>query len=130
MERLTYKTTNIQTGDVLAYGLNSGCNMMLKGIQKLGAYEDAEEQGMILRLPCKVGDKVFYVDSIRKFVDECEIRRIKCESLDERHMGITLEMIGSLWHCVRAELIGNDIFLTKEEAEKELERLNGNGEKL
>ena len=27
---------------------------------KLAAYEDAEEQGLIVRLPCKVGDTVFY----------------------------------------------------------------------
>lgn len=31
-------------------------------INKLAAYEDAEEQGLLLRLPCKVGDTV-YVDS-------------------------------------------------------------------
>ena len=122
MERLTDKITNIETGKVLAYRLKREVDS-LKGIQKLGAYEDAEEQGLLLRLPCKVGDKVFYVDSIRKFIDECEIRRIECKSLDEKHMGITLEMIGSLWHCVRAELIGNDIFLTKEEAEQALKQM-------
>lgn len=31
-------------------------------INKLAAYEDAEEQGLLLQLPCKVGDTV-YVDS-------------------------------------------------------------------
>lgn len=33
-----------------------------KVLQKLGKYEDAEEQGLLLKLPCKVGDTV-YVDS-------------------------------------------------------------------
>lgn len=27
--------------------------------KKLAAYEDDEEQGLLLRLPCKVGDKIF-----------------------------------------------------------------------
>lgn len=31
-------------------------------IAKLAAYEDAEEQGQILRPPCKVGDTVYLID--------------------------------------------------------------------
>ena len=30
-------------------------------INKLAAYEDAEEQGLLLRLPCKVGDTIYIV---------------------------------------------------------------------
>lgn len=29
-----------------------------KAFEKLAAYEDAEEQGLLLKLPCKVGDTV------------------------------------------------------------------------
>lgn len=31
-------------------------------INKLAAYEDAEEQGLLLRLPCKVGDAAYLID--------------------------------------------------------------------
>lgn len=31
-------------------------------ITKLATYEDAEEQGLLLRLPCKVGDTVYLID--------------------------------------------------------------------
>lgn len=31
--------------------------------EKLAAYEDSEEQGLLLRLPCKVGDTVYVVTS-------------------------------------------------------------------
>lgn len=51
MERLTYrgKTPNI------AY-----CDYDVREIiNKLAEYEDLEEQGLILRLPCKVGDTVY-----------------------------------------------------------------------
>ena len=36
---------------------------ILKGelIDKLAAYEDAEEQGLLLRLPFKIGQKVYYI---------------------------------------------------------------------
>ena len=33
----------------------------LKYYKKLAAYEDAEEQGLLLRLKCKVGDTVYHI---------------------------------------------------------------------
>lgn len=29
-------------------------------LEKLAAYEDAEENGLLVRLPCKIGDMVYY----------------------------------------------------------------------
>ena len=40
-------------------------------LEKLGEYEDAEEQGLLLRLPCKVGDTV-YVDSTILPIEDME----------------------------------------------------------
>lgn len=34
--------------------------------EKLSAYEDAEEQGLLLRLPCKVGDKLYRITPYAK----------------------------------------------------------------
>lgn len=42
-----------------------------KAADKLAEYEDAEEQGLILRLPCKVGDTV-YVDSTMLPIEDME----------------------------------------------------------
>ena len=36
-------------------------------INKLAAYEDAEEQGLLLRLPCKIGSDVYIVPSETNF---------------------------------------------------------------
>lgn len=55
MERLTDKITNIENGNVLSYRLKREFDS-LKGIQKLGAYEDAEEQGLLLRIECHCKD--------------------------------------------------------------------------
>jgi hypothetical protein len=41
-------------------------------ISKLAGYEDAEEQGLLLRLPCKVGDTLYVIDTDEK-IDNLEI---------------------------------------------------------
>ena len=64
MERLTEKTgTGYERKDIQVK------NQQL--IEKLAAYEDAEEQGLFVRLPCKVGDTV-YVDSAVLPIGEME----------------------------------------------------------
>lgn len=42
-------------------------------VQELGDYEEAEEKGLILRLPCKVGDKVYIVAKVSKKILECTV---------------------------------------------------------
>ena len=39
------------------------CRWNHKALKKLKEYEDLEEQGMLLRLPCKVGDIVYNLTS-------------------------------------------------------------------
>ena len=101
MERLTYKITNIQTGNVLSYGLNSGFDMV-KAIQKLGAYEDAEEQGLLLRLQFKIGQKVYYI----------------YESCIDKSL-----MIGSMIYSYSCLDFPREYFATKEEAEQALKQM-------
>ena len=47
-------------------------------LEKLGKYEDAEEQGLFFGLPCKVGDTV-YVDSAI-----LPIKDMECENIDHK----------------------------------------------
>lgn len=66
MERLTKKD---EYGNADILGVDSGdlqlnldfesFNKVTNALNKLAEYEDLEEQGMLLRLPCKVGDTVF-----------------------------------------------------------------------
>lgn len=39
------------------------CEIMTSVCEKLGDYEDLEEQGRLVKLPCKIGDDVYYVPS-------------------------------------------------------------------
>ena len=92
---------------------------------KLGEYEDAEEQGLLLRLPCKIGRKVFYVQKClapsckecKGFlrVDNCYCQykaRIFEQEFDYRHL----------------KAFGKSVFLTKEEAAQALARMEGENE--
>ena len=47
------------------------CGEIDKAIQRLKEYEDAEEQGLLIRLPCKVGDTAYYVH--KRGIDEVEV---------------------------------------------------------
>lgn len=42
--------------------------------EKLKYYEDAEEHGLLLRLPCKVGDKVYQISE--NFIEPCTVETI------------------------------------------------------
>lgn len=78
-------------------------------IDKLGAYEDAEEQGLILRLPCKVGDTVYMAQK-----GECYEYVVAGFHLYEGKIQVVEER-----NC-RIGVIGKNVFLTIEEAEKKL----------
>ena len=49
----------------------SNCEEGYCAMEKLASYEDAEDQGLLLRLPCKVGDTV-YVDSTILPIEDME----------------------------------------------------------
>ena len=63
MERLTYRTIK---GEAIG---NSSVADIGDILEKLAEYEDLEEQGLLLRLPCKVGDTIYEVSyENREFV--------------------------------------------------------------
>lgn len=98
---------------------------------ELQRYKDAEEQGLLVWLPCKVGDSFF---AVRKFCDEYGELEEPVEHWDSDCYGCNLPCNGKLKvverkfnsiHHIIAEMesIGKVIFLTREEAEKALEEI-------
>ena len=75
----------------------------IKASEKLAEYEDLEEQGLLVRLPCKVGTEVYYI------------------------LGIPNKMPCAIDKCVfelsDIDKIGESLFLTHKETEKKLEEL-------
>lgn len=43
--------------------LDDNCSLMIDACKKLAEYEQLEEQGLLVRLPCKVGDDVYIIPS-------------------------------------------------------------------
>lgn len=67
MERMTEKHNgkNIVKPGYIAMAFNNKTGNRFEGeaVDKLSAYEDAEEQGLLLRLPCGIGSDVYIIPS-------------------------------------------------------------------
>ena len=124
MERLTERVndglimTKQDSGDNVSYYWDWD-EENFKVVEKLADYEDAEEQGLLVRLPCNVGDLVFIIDGEN-------ICRRKVKSIKILSTAIEISTSDIIFH---KESFGETVFLTREEAEKKLEEMKNNGSK-
>lgn len=90
-------------------------------IRKLCEYEDLEEQGLLLRLPCKVGQTVWYM---AREILQCKVRAVVSSFYDEAEIYLKYDGENDLLEHWRASVgmdeIGKTVFFTKEEAEQAL----------
>ena len=99
-----------------------------KAVQKLAYYEDLEEVGRLVVLPCKVGDWVYALWSVPtayKYVIYCaEVKEI-CHSVRNCRMTTTYLLEPIEYRGRRKEYrdddFGKTVFLTREDAERALE---------
>lgn len=95
---------------------------------KLKEYEDAEEQGLLIRLPCKVADTIFRINPYAKepiiSMKVLQIRFVELYSGNSflRIDAINDEDMGEF--CYFKNDIGKTVFLTREEAEAALAEMN------
>ncbi len=90
-------------------------------MQKLGGMEDAEEQGLLLRLPCKVGDILYgVIDNIYPFevnlfyvYEDKVLIDLICKENNCHDWSLTTDI----------KNVGKRYFLTKEEAEQALAKM-------
>lgn len=113
MERLTIKAPSglIHLGDNEADTIN-------RAIKKLSDYEDLEEQGLLFRLPCKVGDVLEWVDAL----GEKHTDTVNCIYIEQ---GLNDIQIETLCCQIGANEIGKTVLFVKEEAEAALEKMKG-----
>ena len=77
--------------------------------EKLRKYEDVEEQGLLLKLPCKVGDKIYrfwYVDNVPY--------RVQMQ---------TIKTLSNLVAIMESGELGKTVFLTQAEAGQKLKEM-------
>ena len=103
-------------------------------LEELKTYKEAEGQGLLVRLPCKVGDKVW--DNDFGHPESYEIKAFSygyCDSYVEPDIEDEIifyyeNYTGSITGAFPMSEIGKTIFLTREEAEKKLEEMKKDGE--
>ena len=136
MERLTEKIGNTNCvkgcGSNCKYGFQhcrtedwKNCKTIDDVIDKLAEYEGLEEQGRLVKLPCKVGDVVYYVCDNR--VMSSEVLSVKYHAEAENHGVFIRERLAVDFEGIPAEIdfntIGKTVFLTKSEAEQKLKEM-------
>lgn len=149
MERLTLEeaikhakeVADMNYNDAEKFDLNDSVENYMKGncmkcaeqheklaewLEELKSYKEAEKQGLLVRLPCKIGDTVYRVNAgakqpiIPMTVSEIHFlcykneRAVRFDAIGKEDMGES---------CYRLEDIGRIVFLSREEAEKKLEEI-------
>ena len=110
----------------------TNCEEGYCAMEKLADYEDAEEQGRLIKFPCKVGDTVWdnefgrpcaYTITAFSF-GECE--EYICKPVTTKEVVFYYEnSSGSITGSFAESAIGKSVFLNKSEAEAKLKELRG-----
>lgn len=126
MERLTERIKRPQKDDLIVYTngkyedtipaemTNDDIRAVLK---KLADYEDLEEQGLLVRLPCKVGDTLYCIDN--EIVELLIVNSFRIYNFNR--IEIDFENASGFTLCTFSGELDEGYFLTREEAEKKLE---------
>lgn len=103
-------------------------------IEKLAEYERLEEQGLLLRLPCKVGDTVWHEENYALLgglnpyqITNVMISQNKKGKWTKKYRAMLIRNgKTSDWQInFSFDDIGKTVFTTKEEAERKLESMKG-----
>lgn len=117
------------------------CEIMTSICEKLGKYEDLEEQGRMIIFPCNKGDKIyeFYRECVECRLEAGEtpediisMRRVRYFGYngDEAYIYASQALPVRLFNndepfCIPVSEIGKTVFLSYEEAEAKLKELRG-----
>ena len=115
MERLTKRRQDGRVGFAVSGTPSENMCKLPIVLDRLCEYEDLEEDGRLIKLPCKVGDKVWV-----PFIDG-DIAVLRVQSITISPTGkVILNLNDYPLNKVCGDEIGKTIYLSKEEAEKHL----------
>ena len=104
MDRLTESNPSWIDDELWERACEPDCEEIDAVYRKLKEYEDLEEQGRLISLPCKVGDTVYHV---------VQGRIVEVSNVD----------LFFLLLSVAENRFNNSVFLTQEEAEQKLKEM-------
>lgn len=132
MQRLTESNPSWIDDELWERACEPDCEEIDAVYRKLKEYEDLEEQGRLVKLPCKVGDTVWDNDCGRPCAytitafsfGECE--EYICEPVTTKEVVFYYaNSSGSITGSFAESEIGKSVFLNKSEAEAKLKELRG-----
>lgn len=125
MERLTYQDYEqilVKGLDIVGIG-EKNADILTNAIEKLSYYEDLEEQGRLIELPCKIGSNMY---SVEKWFDNEEEYAVFHYVFD----GVEKAGLRLLYNNQKEDVcvfgfdeLNISLFLSKEEAEEKLTEL-------
>ena len=124
MERLTYRGSETMTEEdgwirpSPEEGTVYSCYSTRKIIERLAEYEDAEEQGLLLRLPCKVGTTVYNTTWWDDVTEKVKVGGKTFYRTVHKH-----KVSKSTFSLLDIYDFGKTVFLTKAEAEQKLKEM-------
>ena len=120
------------------YAIDKHANNLIQKLEQLIAqtdeknelqrYKEAEEQGLLEWLPCKLGGDAYFVNEATEEVCEAVVTNIELNYYTPSRVWLDVSYVSKLigkqsyYHCAD-KLIGKKLFFTREEAEKALEAL-------
>ena len=114
-----YEDTHMMPADVMSMRMDMAIITALLhdcDVDRMRDLAEADRDGRVVVLPCKVGDTVYWVHGA--VITECRVHRIQ-----KNRNGLYICLKSNVSHgAFRADLsIGKTVFLTREEAEAALE---------
>lgn len=128
MDRLAaYEDTRLSSAEV--HSMYGEWNAMMSVLNSIGSYDrlrelaEADKDGRLAVLPCKVGDTVYEVTS-RKTISDYRVKAIRVELFCTFiEWDIAAGFVDKSIFGVPVDEISKSVFLTREDAEKALEAM-------
>ena len=105
----------------------SNCEEGYCAMEKLADYEDAEEQGLLLRLPCKVGDTLYCITPyVKEPIIAAHVLQMNIKQFYNKRIIVRIDVMNKMGEsCYFLDDIGKKIFLSRAEAEGKLAEMEG-----
>lgn len=125
MEKLTESNPSWIDDELWERACEPDCEEIDAVYRKLRDYEDLDERGLLLRLPCPIGSTLY--QPIYSRINEYKVIGLCFDMSHNKWMYEVIYEVGFEWHKTVCDInyIGKTVFLTKSEAEAKLKELRG-----
>ena len=102
-------------------------------VDRWNGYKSVDEQGLLLRLPCKVGDELYRINcGAKEPIIKMRVLQIHFKQLHKDRNLIRIDTINDKdmgEGCYLLDDLGKTVFLTQAEAEQKLKEMEGSHDK-